>query len=172
MRRTLLISALLAGALAQGAQAAETTDAMAKMSGADGDARGTVSFSEGENGVLIRAELQGLSPGWHSFHLHETGNCGSDFGTAGGHFAPDENEHGLLNPGGPHAGDLPNIHVGPDGAGQAAYFTDRVTLEQDSQASLMDPDGSAVIIHANPDSYGEEAGSGERIACGVIETSG
>ena len=172
MQRNLLISALVAGAIAHGAQAVEHMDATAIMFDAEGNSLGMVSFREGENGVLITAELEGLPPGWHSFHLHETGSCLPDFSAAGGHFAPLGNEHGLLNAAGPHAGDMPNLHVAEDGRGMAEYFTDRVTLVPGAQTNLLDADGGAVVIHANPDSYGAEAGSGGRLACGVIELSG
>jgi len=116
--------------------------------------------------------LQGLPTGWRGFHLHETGGCGPDFSAAGGHFAPRGNAHGLLNPEGPHAGDLPNLGVAEDGSAQAEFFTDRVSLSPDVENTLMDADGSAVVIHANPDSHEADAVTGDRIACGVIEPSG
>jgi len=60
------------------------------------------------------------------------------------------------------------IYAGADGAARADYFTAAVTLDADADLSLFDADGSAIIIHENPDTYGEDAGAGGRVACGVI----
>ena len=48
--------------------------------------------------------------------------------------------------------------------------TDRVTLSEGA-ATLFDADGSAFIIHANPDDQVTDAGNGgscARIACAVV----
>ena len=76
--------------------------------------------------------------------------------------------HGLLHAGGHHAGDLPNIHAAADGMARADYFTSDVTFAAGAANSLFDADGSSIIIHAKPDTYGENAGAGSRVACGVI----
>lgn len=143
--------------------------ASAAMRGPDGAAMGTVELTQGPNGVLISADVYGLSPGPHGFHIHAVGACAPDFSAAGGHFAPDGKGHGFMHADGPHAGDLPNIHAGADGSARADYFTSMLTLAADDEASLFDEDGSAVIIHDMPDSYSAEAGAGGRAACGVIE---
>lgn len=143
--------------------------ASAAMSGPDGAAMGTVELTQGPNGVLISADVYGLSPGPHGFHIHTVGACTPDFSAAGGHFNPDGGGHGFMHAEGSHAGDLPNIHAGADGIARADYFTSRITLAPDDEASLFDEDGSAVVIHDMPDSYVAEAGAGGRAACGVIE---
>ncbi|MYA18755.1 MAG: superoxide dismutase family protein [Chloroflexi bacterium] len=142
--------------------------ASASLAGADGAAMGTVTLTQGPNGVLIKADVQGLSPGAHGFHIHSVGACTPDFSAAGGHYAPGGEGHGLMHEDGAHAGDLPNIHAGADGAARADYFTDAVTLDEDADHSLFDDDGSAIIVHAKPDSYGEDPAAGDRVACGVI----
>ena len=43
-----------------------------------------------------------------------------------------------------------------------------MTLNVGPAHSVFDADGSAIIIHAKPDSYGEDAGAGDRVACGLI----
>ena len=121
------------------------------------------------HGVLISADVSGLSPGAHGFHIHAIGACAPDFAAAGGHFNPRSGGHGFLHEDGAHAGDLPNIHAGADGAARADYFSDAVTLGEGVDHSVFDDDGSAIIVHAKPDSYGEDAGAGDRVACGVIE---
>ena len=143
--------------------------AVASMSGPDGEAMGEVVFTQGPNGVLISAEVSGLAPGPHGFHIHGVGACTPDFSAAGGHFDPNDEGHGFMHEESWHPGDLPNIHAGDDGIARADYFADRVSLGDDADGSLFDGDGSAIIIHAKPDSYGAEPGAGDRVACGVIK---
>jgi len=164
--RTISMAAILAAMPAIGL-ADET--ATATLAGPDGAAMGTVTLSAGSGGVLVRADVTGLAPGAHGFHIHETGSCAPDFAAAGGHYNPGGSGHGLLFAGGHHAGDLPNIHADASGAAQADYFTVDVTLADGAANTLFDADGSAIVIHENPDSYGEDAGAGGRVACGVIE---
>lgn len=142
--------------------------ASASLAGTDGTAMGTVTLTQGPNGVLISADVQGLSPGAHGFHIHSVGACSPDFSAAGGHYAPGGEGHGLMHEDGSHAGDLPNIHAGADGAARADHFTAAVTLDAGADNSLFDDDGSAIIIHAKPDSYGAAPEAGDRVACGVI----
>lgn len=162
------LAAVLASGIA-GTVLAEPMGATATLTGSDGATIGTVNIDENGNGVLIRAELSGLPSGWHGFHLHETGSCDDGFKAAGDHYNPGGKEHGTLNPNGAHAGDLPNIWVANDGSAGHHVVTGAVTLAAGAEASLMDDDGSAVVIHENPDSYEQDAGAGGRIACGVIE---
>ena len=144
--------------------------AAAAIMGPDGAAMGTVTLEQGPQGVLVRADLNGLPPGGHGFHIHGVGSCSPDFSAAGSHFGPGEESHGFLYSTDMHAGDLPNIYAGADGAARADMFTDDVTLAADDDRSLFDSDGSAIIVHEKPDAYGEDVGSaGSRIACGVIE---
>ena len=141
--------------------------ATAAMAGPDGADMGTVTLTQGPNGVLVSADVSGLSPGAHGFHIHAVGKCAPSFGEAGGHFAPDGSGHGFMHSGGHHAGDLPNIFAASDGTARANHFTDAITLGSGS-TSIFDDDGSAIIIHAKPDSYGEDPAAGDRVACGVI----
>ena len=152
-------------------QSAVGQSAVAQMSGPDGSPMGSVTLEQGPLGLLVSAELRGLSPGAHGFHIHTVGTCEPDFSAAGGHFAPDGKEHGLMNAAGAHAGDLPNIHATADGDARADFFTSRMTLADGAATSVFDSDGSAVIVHAKPDSYAAEAGAGDRVACGVITRS-
>ena len=134
----------------------------------DGRAVGTVTLIEGPNGVLVQADVTGLSPGGHGFHIHAVGACEPDFSAAGDHFNPEGIGHGFMQEGGWHAGDLPNIYAAADGTARADFFTEAVTLSPGAENSIFDADGSAIIIHAEPDSYGESPGAGDRVACGVI----
>ena len=143
--------------------------ATAMMAGPDGTALGTVNLTQSPHGVIIAAELRGLTPGGHGFHIHAVGSCTPDFTAAGGHFAPRGHGHGYQHEDGVHAGDLPNIFAAADGTVRADVFTSAVTLTAGAVHSLFDEDGSAIIIHEKPDTYGEEPEAGARIACGVIK---
>ena len=143
--------------------------AMAAMTGPDDTAMGTVTLAQTPHGVLIAADVNGLAAGGHGFHIHAVGTCAPDFAAAGDHFNPEDTGHGLNHSGGFHAGDLPNIYAGADGFARADYFTDAVTLDSGADHSIFDADGSAIIIHEKPDTYGADPGAGGRVACGVIQ---
>ena len=138
--------------------------------GSDGSEIGAAKLTGGPNGVLMRATISAgsLTPGWHGIHFHQVGDC-SDVGTfklSGGHVGLIEGGHGLLNPIGPEAGDIPNIFAHEDGSAGYEMFSDFISLEQ-----LFDEDGTALVIHANEDDHISQpiGGAGARIACGVIE---
>ena len=143
--------------------------ATATLTSPDGDAMGTVTLAQTYHGVLVSADVSGLVPGGHGFHVHTVGTCAPDFAAAGDHFNPGDVGHGYNNPDGVHAGDLPNIYANADGAARADYFTDAITLDAGADHSIFDADGSAIIVHEKPDTYGADAGAGGRVACGVIQ---
>ncbi|WP_370160393.1 superoxide dismutase family protein [Limimaricola soesokkakensis] len=144
-------------------------DATANLMGPDGSDMGSVALTQTPNGVIVSLEAEGLSEGAHGFHVHEAGACEPDFEAAGGHYNPTEAEHGMKNEAGAHAGDMPNIHADADGGAKADAFLHDVSLEEGVDGTLFDDDGSAIIIHAQADTYEAEAGAGDRVACGVIE---
>lgn len=141
------------------------------MIDAQGQAIGTAALRDTSGGVLIDLDIKGLSAGEKAFHIHQTGKCtpADKFVSAGGHFAPAKNPHGLMVAKGPHAGDMPNLFVKQDGAVRAQVLNSGVTLGK-GKTSLADADGSALVIHAGPDDYkSQPAGdAGGRIACAVI----
>jgi superoxide dismutase, Cu-Zn family len=144
--------------------------ARADIRNANNQPAGMATLTEAPGGVRIVVEAKGLPPGAHGLHVHEAGKCEPPkFTSAGEHFNPEKKQHGTLNPSGPHAGDLPNITIGPDGTGRQDTTTPRLTLAS-GPTSLFDADGSAIVIHAAPDDYKTDptGNSGDRIACGVI----
>lgn len=176
-RSTLAFAAFCAAAtpvLAQtaGSDAARENTASASLVDAKGEQLGNATLRQTPHGVLISVELEGIPPGPHGFHIHEIGRCdpADSFESAGGHYNPHGKRHGLLDPDGPHAGDMPNQFVGPDGVLSVQVLNTFVTLEP-GPGSLFDADGSALMIHSGPDDYTSQPGgkAGDRIACGVIE---
>ena len=142
---------------------------------------GTADFVESQQGsgkiVNITLTVSGLKPGMHGVHLHAIGKCTPDFAAAGGHFDPGPASNTDPDANHPfHMGDLPQISVPASGKAAMRAVTTRVTLSE-GPLSLFDADGSAIIIHGNPDQgiTGEAksgVSGGPRVACGVIQKSG
>lgn len=184
VRRTaiLLTTGIVIGAvMANPAGAEETLRARAIIRGALGSGiEGKVSFKQlkgnaPEPGVEIKVRVNGLSPGNHGFHIHEVGLCElPGFTSAGGHFDP--GPFGNSNPDANHPfhmGDVPNLKANERGVARLKHQTSRITLSS-GPLSIFDQNGSAVIVHQNPDqgitgAPGSGVSGGPRIACGVIE---
>jgi len=133
---------------------------------------GTAKLSQTAEGVRFQVEVSGLTPGKHGIHVHQTGVCTPpDFKSAGEHFNPEGKQHGFDNPKGFHAGDLPNLEVGSDGVGRMDIVAPKLTLESGKANSLLQPNGTALVIHEKVDDYKTDpaGNSGDRIACGVIK---
>lgn len=174
MKRSILFAGVLLGMITGSAATAETKPA-AMASGtfatATGVAAGTASVEAPASGApVLHIHVSGLPAGPHGVHLHMTGKCdGPTFGTAGGHLNPGGRQHGKNNPAGSHLGDLPNLTVNEQGAGDlsATMAVNAATL----RAQLFDADGTAVVIHAKADDYRTDpsGNSGDRIACAVLK---
>lgn len=133
---------------------------------AAGQTIGSVRAWQTAGGVSFHISAAGLPHGLHGIHVHSVGRCDPpDFTSAGPHWNPAGRKHGLNNPAGPHAGDLPNVEVAANGVLSATVTVPGVTM-----ASLLDADGAALMIHAQPDDNVTDpsGNSGARIACAVI----
>ena len=135
---------------------------------------GTLRVLLTSTGPRVSGALAGLPPGEHGFHFHQVGRCDAAdttaFASARGHYNPAARKHGTLNPDGPHAGDLPNLTVGPDGRAALPDSGVSATLGEAERAGLLDEDGTALLVHARADDYRTDpsGNSGARIACGVL----
>jgi superoxide dismutase, Cu-Zn family len=146
---------------------------------ASGTEVGFVKLTQQGDTVIVRGEAQGLTPGFHGFHVHAIGQCVAPFTSAGGHYNPSGVGHGS------HAGDMPSLLVLDDGTAQAQFATDNYTIDE-----LLDADGSAIIVHAAPDNFANiptryqsttegvfgpdsatlaTGDAGARVACGVVD---
>ena len=158
---------------------ASVTSAIAVLRSGAGEPVGLVTFTQDGGKVRVQAEVYGLPLGFHGFHVHAVGSCdpstSTAFSSAGGHFNPVGHDHGH------HGGDMPVLYVLSDGTGSLSFTTDGFAV-----ADLFDADGSAVIIHANPDNYANiparyapapdtttlaTGDAGGRIACAVVASA-
>ena len=120
-----------------------------------GSEKGTVEIAFVDGAASLTVAATGLPPGLHGMHVHKTGLCEADsadptkpdmkgaFLSAGGHLAEQGQSHG------DHDGDLPSLLVRADGTATLVVSSDRLTRE-----SLLDADGSALMVHADPDNFG------------------
>lgn len=144
--------------------------AKAELHNNQGELVGLVSIGESRDGVRIVAHVHNLPPGYHGLHIHEVGKCDApDFKSAGEHFNPYGAQHGLKDPKGRHAGDLPNLLVAPDGTGVLVAYAPLVTLRSGGN-SLFHEGGTSFVVHSQLDDQltDPSGNSGDRLACGVV----
>jgi superoxide dismutase, Cu-Zn family len=148
------------------AVAQETTKAIAVLHPASGSkVTGTVTFTKTNDTVLVVADITGLTPGKHAFHIHEFGDCSApDAASAGSHFNPTKQPHGAPDSPEHHAGDFGNLEA--DSSGKAHLELKSTMLKFSGESSIL---GHAVIVHEKVDDWSQPVGNaGGRQACGVI----
>lgn len=130
--------------------------------------KGAVRFDEVGGQVHVVADITGLAPGKHGFHVHEKGDCSApDATSAGAHFNPDSKQHGAPDSAEHHAGDFGNIEADASGKAHLDTTVPFITVS-DGPKSVA---GRSVIVHAAPDDLKTQpsGNAGARLACGVIE---
>jgi superoxide dismutase, Cu-Zn family len=128
---------------------------------------GTVTFTEVADGVQVQAQITGLTPGNHGFHVHEFGDCSAaDASSAGVHFDPTNKPHAGPDAAERHVGDMGNVEADASGKAELEYVDHHISLTNDQQSAI----GRSVVVHAKADDLkSQPAGdSGARIACGVV----
>jgi Cu-Zn family superoxide dismutase len=127
---------------------------------------GKVSFTKTNGGIIVVADIYGLSEGKHGFHIHEFGDCSSPDGkSAGGHFNPEGKAHGSPGDSIRHVGDLGNVTA--DSTGTAHLELTDTMLAFTGSHSII---GRAVIVHEGEDDLKSQptGNAGARVAYGVI----
>lgn len=170
---TLTAALLLAGTATAAAQGASVTVNAIDSSGI-GKAIGTLTLSDGKDGLRIEPKLESLPAGDHGFHVHVNPDCGAAAAAdgkmaaglaAGGHFDPAGSGKHLGPHGAGHKGDLPVLTVAADGRATTAVFAPHL--------KLADIKGRSFMIHAGGDNFADQpaalGGGGARIACGVLK---
>lgn len=147
--------------------AADPTKAIAVLTPAsESDVRGIVTFTQSAEGVKIVADITGLSPGKHGFHIHEFGDCsGKDATSAGGHYNPTSHPHAGPEADKHHVGDMGNLEA--DASGKAHLELTDKNMKLTGAAGII---GYAVIVHEKADDLKTQptGDAGGRVACGVI----
>jgi superoxide dismutase, Cu-Zn family len=128
---------------------------------------GKITLTESGTGVKIVLEIEGVTPGDHGAHVHETPDCSApDAKTAGSHYNPDKHDHGLPDAKQRHLGDLGNIVAGKDGKGKLEIVIPDANLKPNDPHSFL---GRAIIVHEKKDDGGQPVGNaGGRIGCAAI----
>lgn len=138
---------------------------------------GTITFTQTKNGVLVQADVTGLTPNSkHGFHVHQWGDISAADGTAtAGHYNPagseehslptieEHGDHSHATTGG-HAGDMGNLESDADG--NASYSENFENISLIGNNAIL---GRAIIVHLKMDDGGQPTGNaGPRVAQGVI----
>ena len=162
-----LIAAGALGLFGTSAFAQEPTKAIAVLHPLKGsNVEGTVTFTKSGNEVKIVADVTGLTPGKHGFHIHEYGDCSSPDGkSAGGHFNPTNNPHASHDAAQRHEGDMGNLEADASGKAHLELTDNMMTMS--GEKSII---GRGVIVHEKEDDLKSQpvGNAGGRVACGVI----
>jgi Cu-Zn family superoxide dismutase len=146
---------------------ASVTNAIAVIQAlGDSKVAGKVTFAQTPDGVAVVADVTGLTPGKHGFHIHEFGDASDPKGlSAGGHYNPEGEMHGMPGTAHHHPGDMGNLEANADGVAHLEITLAGITLTGDKDPII----GRSIIVHANPDDGSQPTGNaGARVGIGII----
>ncbi len=136
------------------------------VAGNDSGVSGTVTFEQTEHGVRVVADVSGLTPGKHGFHVHQKGDLSAaNLTSTGGHFNPTGHDHAGPDSAMRHVGDLGNLEADANGHAHADFVDPKLALA--GEHSII---GRGVIVHAGEDDLTSQptGNAGGRVAGGVI----
>lgn len=166
MKKLALLSiAILVSACAHTKNGPMGMAVMTPISGSN--AKGMVHMQELADGTVdVNADLTGVPPGVHGFHIHDKGTCADNGNAAGGHFNPMNMPHAAPDAQSHHAGDFGNVTADANGEIHTHFNTRSVTVREGATSAV----GHAVVLHGNPDDLTTQpsGNAGPRIACGVV----
>lgn len=146
---------------------AKVTKAICTLHPTEGnETSGIVSFTKTDTGIVVEAEVNGLTPGKHGFHVHQYGDCSSpDATSAGGHFNPQGTDHAGPHDDMRHVGDLGNLEADTSGYAKLTFVDKKIAFKGEN--SII---GRGIIVHAGEDDLTSQptGAAGARVACGVI----
>ncbi|HEX6827356.1 MAG TPA: superoxide dismutase family protein [Burkholderiales bacterium] len=167
--RTLLVAASVLCLAACAGMTSSNPSATTTLRPTQGNtAAGSVTFTQQGDKVRVAANVTGLTPGLHGFHVHTKGDCSApDAKSAGGHFNPHGNHHGDVQAADRHAGDLGNLTADKNGNATVDIAVEGLSVAPGAPNSVV---GLAVVVHANPDDLKAQpiGNSGPGVACGTI----
>lgn len=130
---------------------------------------GIVTFTKVENGIKVVADIEGLTPGKHGFHVHQYGDCSNPKGkSAGGHFNPENVKHAGHDSAVRHVGDFGNIIADKDGNAHAEFIDNLISFK--GKHNII---GRGIVIHGGADDLTSQpsGNAGPRVGCGSISLS-
>ena len=172
MRHTIAVVTLCLLAASPAFAKKPKTEVVVPLKTSTGEDAGTATFRQEKSKLSIKVDLKNLPVGEHAVHIHAKALCDApDFKTAAAHFNPENKQHGLQNPMGHHAGDLPeNVTIGEGHVGQASFTLNDISLDPTAPNSITANGGTSIVVHEKQDDEKTDpsGNSGNRIACGVI----
>ncbi len=150
--------------------AAPGSHATADLKDKDGKLVGKAVLHEVADGVLVRLDVKGLTPGLHAVHVHAVGKCeGPDLPAPADILIPAAKNMVLRVLMGRTRAICRTCWLRKTDQGDLRPRPMRLRLRAGSD-SVFDADGSALVIHVGVDDYVTDptGNAGDRAACGLI----